>query len=71
MVVSDPPYNVPIAGHVCGLGEIQHREFAWRQAKCPRPNSPPFTSVFRHLAAHRNDGANHSNASIGVTSARC
>lgn len=25
MVFTDPPYNVPIAGHVCGLGEIQHR----------------------------------------------
>ena len=23
-----PPYNVPIDGHVCGLGRIRHREFA-------------------------------------------
>lgn len=28
MVFSDPPYNVPIAGHVGGKGSIQHREFA-------------------------------------------
>lgn len=28
MVLSDPPYNVPIAGHVCGTGRVQHREFA-------------------------------------------
>jgi hypothetical protein len=28
MVFSDPPYNVPISGHVGGLGAIQHREFA-------------------------------------------
>ncbi|WP_347302148.1 DNA methyltransferase [Croceibacterium sp. TMG7-5b_MA50] len=27
MVFSDPPYNVPIAGHVSGLGAVQHREF--------------------------------------------
>ena len=27
MVFTDPPYNVPVAGHVCGLGRIQHREF--------------------------------------------
>lgn len=28
MVFTDPPYNVPIEGHVCGNGAIQHREFA-------------------------------------------
>ncbi|AWN44731.1 DNA methylase N-4 [Methylobacterium durans] len=28
MVFSDPPYNVPVSGHVCGSGQIQHREFA-------------------------------------------
>lgn len=28
IVFTDPPYNVPIDGHVCGLGRIRHREFA-------------------------------------------
>jgi hypothetical protein len=28
MVFTDPPYNVPIDGHVCGKGRIRHREFA-------------------------------------------
>ncbi|BDL38057.1 site-specific DNA-methyltransferase [Methylorubrum extorquens] len=28
MVFSDPPYNVPVSGHVCGSGKVQHREFA-------------------------------------------
>jgi DNA modification methylase len=28
MIFTDPPYNVPIQGHVSGLGAIQHREFA-------------------------------------------
>ena len=28
MVFVDPPYNVPIDGHVTGNGAIQHREFA-------------------------------------------
>ena len=28
MVVSDPPYNVPVNGHICGKGKTQHREFA-------------------------------------------
>ncbi|GJD63985.1 site-specific DNA-methyltransferase [Methylobacterium frigidaeris] len=27
-VFSDPPYNVPVAGHVCGSGRVKHREFA-------------------------------------------
>jgi DNA modification methylase len=28
LVFTDPPYNVPIDGHVCGLGSVKHREFA-------------------------------------------
>jgi hypothetical protein len=27
MVFTDPPYNVPIDGHVCGKGSIKHKEF--------------------------------------------
>ncbi len=26
-VITDPPYAVPIEGHVCGLGKIKHRDF--------------------------------------------
>jgi hypothetical protein len=28
LMFTDPPYNVPIMGHVCGLGRSRHREFA-------------------------------------------
>lgn len=28
LIFTDPPYNVAIAGHVSGLGRVQHREFA-------------------------------------------
>lgn len=28
MVITDPPYNVPIDGHVCGSGKVKHKEFA-------------------------------------------
>lgn len=28
MVFTDPPYNVKIDGHVCGLGKIKHKEFS-------------------------------------------
>lgn len=28
VIFTDPPYNVPIDGHVSGLGKVRHREFA-------------------------------------------
>ncbi len=28
MIFADPPYNVPIDGHVSGKGKVRHREFA-------------------------------------------
>ena len=27
-IFTDQPYNVPIEGHVSGLGQTRHREFA-------------------------------------------
>lgn len=29
LVFTDPPYNVPVDGHVSGLGRIRHRDFAF------------------------------------------
>jgi DNA modification methylase len=29
LMFTDPPYNVPIDGNVCGLGKVRHREFAF------------------------------------------
>jgi DNA modification methylase len=28
LMFTDPPYNVPVMGHVCGRGRARHREFA-------------------------------------------
>ena len=28
VIFTDPPYNVPINGHVCGNGAIKHDDFA-------------------------------------------
>jgi hypothetical protein len=39
LVFTDPPYNVPIQGHVSGLGKQRHREFASRAA-LPTPWPP-------------------------------
>ncbi|RJT24777.1 hypothetical protein D5I55_04700 [Chakrabartia godavariana] len=36
MVFTDPPYNVAIDGHVCGLGATKHREFAMASGEMSR-----------------------------------
>jgi DNA modification methylase len=60
MVFSDPPYNVPISGHVGGLGAIQHREFAMASGEMSQAEFTGFlSSVFRHLAAYSADGSIH------------
>ena len=59
-VFTDPPYNVPIDGHVCGLGRIRHKNFAMG---CGEMSSAQFTdllaSVFKLLCCHSVDGAIH------------
>ena len=60
MVFTDPPYNVPISGHVGGLGTIQHREFAMASGEMSPPEFTAFLqSVFGHLATYSVDGAIH------------
>ena len=58
MVFTDPPYNVPIAGHVSGLGKVRHREFAMA---CGEMSAESFTQFlatsFRHLSSYSADGA--------------
>ena len=53
MVFTDPPYNVPIHGHVSGLGAIHHRPFPMASgAKWIGPNSPPFSVRFAGTLQH-------------------
>jgi DNA modification methylase len=60
MVFSDPPYNVPIDGHVCGLGRVRHREFAMAAGEMDPAEFTAFLeTVFGHLVAHSGDGAIH------------
>lgn len=60
MVFIDPPYNVPIAGHVSGLGKVQHREFAMASGEMSREDFTGFLrDVFRQLAENSIDGAIH------------
>lgn len=60
MVFADPPYNVPISGHVCGSGEIQHREFAMASGEMTHDQFTAFLrSVFEHLVTFSLDGSIH------------
>jgi hypothetical protein len=58
LTFADPPYNVPIDGHVCGLGRIRHREFAMGVGEM---SSEAFTAFLQttlgHTAASCRDGA--------------
>lgn len=60
VVFTDPPYNVPIGGHVTGHGAIQHREFAMASGEM---SAEEFTSFLRTslglLAKHSKDGSLH------------
>ena len=59
-IFTDPPYNVPIDGHVCGKGVIRHREFAMASGEMSQEAFTGFlTAVFRHLVAHSTDASIH------------
>jgi DNA modification methylase len=58
LVVTDPPYNVRISGHVGGSGEIQHREFAMASGEMTPDQFDSFLTVsLGHLAAYSRDGS--------------
>lgn len=60
MVFTDPPYNVPIDGHVGGSGRIRHREFAMASGEMSAPEFTAFLrTAFQNLCAHSIDGAIH------------
>ena len=59
-VFTDPPYNVPIDGHVCGHGNIRHREFTMASGEMsPEAFTDFLATVFRCLVAHATDGSIH------------
>lgn len=60
MVFTDPPYNVPIGGHVSGLGKNTHREFAMAIGEMDVAQFQSFLEgVFNQLARVSQDGAIH------------
>ncbi|WP_138935396.1 site-specific DNA-methyltransferase [Roseovarius arcticus] len=60
MVFSDPPYNVPIEGHVGNSGKIQHREFAMASGEMSSQEFTAFlTTAFQNLSDQSVDGSIH------------
>jgi DNA modification methylase len=60
IVFTDPPYNVPIANHVSGLGRIQHREFAMASGEMSEADFTQFLgTAFGHCAKFSRDGSIH------------
>jgi DNA modification methylase len=58
LIFTDPPYNVPIDGHVCGLGRIRHREFAMGAGEMSKEVFTAFLqATLGHAAACCRDGA--------------
>ena len=57
-VITDPPYNVPVDGHVSGLGRVRHREFAMASGEMSQAEFADFLGqVFRQIRSHTVDGA--------------
>jgi DNA modification methylase len=60
LVFTDPPYNVPIAGHVSGLGKVEHKEFAMASGEMTEAEFTAFLhTIFNHLTRHSADGSIH------------
>jgi hypothetical protein len=58
LIFTDPPYNVPIDGHVCGSGRIRHREFAMGVGEMSSSSFTAFLTETLGVAAKRcRDGA--------------
>jgi len=60
LVFTDPPYNVPVQGHVSGLGRAKHREFAMASGEMTGAEFESFlASVLNLLAKFSGDGSIH------------
>lgn len=60
MLFTDPPYNVPVNGHVCGLGSVKHDEFAMASGEMSSSEFTRFlTVVLGNAARVCSDGSIH------------
>ena len=67
VVFTDPPYNVPIDGHVGGLGAIHHREFAMASGEMDQAEFTGFLArALGLLAGHSCDGSSSLRSPTGT-----
>jgi DNA modification methylase len=60
LIITDPPYNVPVQGHVSGLGQVKHDDFIMASGEMREPEFTTFlATVFTNLAAYSFDGSIH------------
>mgnify|MGYP002672183199 FL=1 len=60
MVFTDPPYNVKINGHVCGAGNVQHKEFKFASGEMTVEEFTRFLKTsFELLCMFSKDGSLH------------
>jgi DNA modification methylase len=60
MVFSDPPYNVKIDGHVCGLGSVKHQAFKMASGEMSEKEFTSFLhTAMRLIADYSTNGAIH------------
>lgn len=60
IIVTDPPYNVKIKGHVCGNGKIQHTDFKMASGELTESEFMDFTQKFmENLRESSTDGSLH------------
>lgn len=60
MMFADPPYNVPIDGHVSGLGAVKHREFDMASGELSSQEFQTFLRTFMaHAVEHSKSSALH------------
>ncbi len=59
-VITDPPYNVKIDGHVSGKGVVKHDEFVMASGELSQEQFQAFLStVLKHMKLHSRDGSLH------------
>lgn len=60
MVFTDPPYNVPIDGHVSGHGKARHREFSMASGEMSSAQFTEFlTTMMELVVKHTQNGSIH------------
>jgi len=60
LVITDPPYNVRIAGHAQGLGRVKHRDFAMASGEMSGAAFTRFlTDALGNCAVHSTNGSIH------------